>query len=206
MKNDIRAVVFDCDGVMFDTTRANTAYYNHILKQFDQSELTPEQFEYVHMHTVDESIAHLFPDKALRSRAFAYRKQMSYLPFLEYMEMEPDLQPLLTELRPRYKTAIATNRTDTMNRVLQRHGLDRLFDLVVTAWDVKRPKPHPDQLEKILTAFALQPRQVLYIGDSELDALAARASGVRFIAYANPDLGADYHIGRLGEVRRILAD
>jgi HAD superfamily hydrolase (TIGR01509 family) len=204
MKNDIRAVAFDCDGVMFDTTRANKAYYNHILKQFGRAEMTPDQFRYVHMHTVDESIAYLFPGASERQQAFAYRSQMSYLPFLKYMEIEPDLLPLLSGLRPKYKTAIATNRTDTMNRVLQTHGLTECFDLVVTALDVKRPKPHPDQLDKILAAFNLQPEQVLYIGDSELDARAADAAGVCFIAYANPALRADYHIERLGEVRTIL--
>jgi len=206
MPNDIQAVVFDCDGVMFDTRRANTAYYNHILKHFRQPEMTPGQFDYVHMHTVDQSIAFLFPEESMREQAFAYRRQMSYLPFLDYMEIEPDLLALLAELRPRYKTAIATNRTDTMNRVLERHGLKALFDLVVTALDVENPKPHPDQLTKILEAFDLKARQAIYIGDSELDQKAARAAGTWFIAFANPHLEADYHIRRLGEIRQVLAD
>ena len=35
MKN-IKVVAFDCDGVMFDTTKANIAYYNQILDHFDR--------------------------------------------------------------------------------------------------------------------------------------------------------------------------
>jgi len=206
MQNEFRAVVFDCDGVMFDTSKANTAYYNHILKHFGRPEMTSEQFRYVHMHTVDQSIAYLFPEEDTRRQAFAYRQEMSYLPFLKYMQIEPHLRSLLTSLRPRYKTAIATNRTDTMNRVLRNHGLEGLFDLVVTALDVENPKPHPDQLIKILQAFDLQPRQAIYIGDSELDAIAAEKAGVPFVAFANSKLQADYYIERLAEVRRIVTD
>ena len=56
----IKAVIFDCDGVMFDTTAANSAYYNRILKHLDRPPLTPEQFAYCHMHTVDNALRYLF--------------------------------------------------------------------------------------------------------------------------------------------------
>ena len=32
----IKAVIFDCDGVMFDSIEANTVFYNRMLKRFDQ--------------------------------------------------------------------------------------------------------------------------------------------------------------------------
>ncbi len=200
----VKAVVFDCDGVMFDTVKANTAYYDHILRQFGKPELTPEQFAYTHMHTVDEALVYLFDDAAQLSEARDFRKQLSYLPFLQVMEIEPGLKPLLRQLKPRYHTAVATNRTDTMNRVLRTHGLENAFDLVVTALDVAKPKPHPDQLNKILDHFALAPGQVIFIGDSELDAAAARAAGVFFVAYANRALTADFHIDRLQQIEGML--
>ena len=62
--------------------------------------------------------------------------------------IEPGLKPLLSELRLDYKIAIATNRTDTMDSVLMEYGLEKLFDLVVTALDVKYPKPDPEPLNK----------------------------------------------------------
>ncbi len=55
----IKAVIFDCDGVMFDTTDANAAYYNRILAHFNRPVLTPEQFAYCHMHTVDNALRYL---------------------------------------------------------------------------------------------------------------------------------------------------
>lgn len=203
-QKEVKAVVFDCDGVMFDTVKANTAYYDHILRHFGKPDMTPEQFAYTHMHTVDEALAYLFDDAAQLAQAVDFRRQMSYMPFLQFMEIEPGLKPLLRYLKPRYHTAVATNRTDTMNRVLRSHGLEDAFDLVVTALDVINPKPHPDQLNKILDHFALAPDQTIFIGDSELDAAAARAAGVSFVAYANRMLAADFHIERLDQVEDIL--
>lgn len=201
---EIKVIAFDCDGVMFDTTRANKAYYNQILGHFGLPAMTPEQFAYSHMHTVDQSIANLFKDQERIAAAQAYRKQMSYLPFLRYMEIEPYLKPLLTKLKPKYKTAIATNRTDTMDRVITEHGLEGYFDLIVSASDVEHPKPHPDPLIKILRYFKIEPSHLIYIGDSELDEMAAQAARATFIAYKNESLAAEFHINSLKDLEEIL--
>lgn len=200
----IRVVAFDCDGVMFDTETVNKSYYNQILRHMNKPDLTPEQFAFVHMHTSDEAISYLFPDRVQTAEANVYRKQMPYLPFLEKMEIEPYLKPLLHRLRPAYPTAIATNRTNTIETVLKAHGLAALFDLVVSAWDVDHPKPHPDPLNKILHHFAIEPDQLLYVGDSELDQLAAEAAGAILVAYKNPSLRSDFHITSLREMEQIL--
>lgn len=202
--NQLKVVAFDCDGVLFDTKKANMAYYNHLLNYFGKPSMTAEQFAYTHMHTLDESLAYLFDDEKVLKNVKAYRKTMSYSPFLRIMEIEPHLKPLLKKLRPTYKTAIATNRTDTMRRVLSEHGLEKSFDLVVTALDVKRPKPYPDQLNKLLDFFDCKPRQVLYVGDSDLDQKAAEAAGVSFVAYQNRSISADHHIKSLKEIEQIL--
>ena len=200
----IKVVVFDCDGVMFDTTNANMAYYNEILKHLGRPALTPEQFAYCHSHTADQSIAHLLKDAQEIKKAQSYRKNMSYIPFLKYMVLEPFLKSLLEMLRPKYNTAIATNRSDTMDKVLSEHHLEGYFDLVVSSIDVDRPKPYPDPLIKILEYFEINANCALYIGDSELDQMAAKAAGVTFVAYRNRSLTADFHIGSLKEMARIL--
>lgn len=199
-----KVVAFDCDGVMFDSTEANKAYYNQILKRFGKPELTLEQFAYTHMHTADVSMAYLFEDKGLLAAAQKYRKQMTYMPFIRHMEMEPHLRNLLAGLKVRYKTAIASNRTDTMNKVLEVHGLEKDFDFVVSALDVERPKPYPDELLKIADYFEVQPKEIIYVGDSEVDEMAAKASGVSLIAYDNPNLSAEFHIRSLRELEMIL--
>jgi HAD superfamily hydrolase (TIGR01549 family) len=200
----IKVVAFDCDGVMFDTTNANMAYYNEILEHFGRPALTPDQFAYCHSHTADQAIAHLFNDPQSVKKAQSYRKRMSYIPFLKHMVPEPYLKPLLETLRPGYKTAIATNRSDTMDQVLIEHGLEGYFDLVVSSNDVDRPKPYPDPLIKILKHFEIEANCALYIGDSELDQMAAKAADVPFVAYQNRSLAADFHIDSLKEIARIL--
>jgi phosphoglycolate phosphatase len=200
----IKVVAFDCDGVMFDTTKANMAYYNEILQHFGRPTLTPDQFAYCHSHTADQSISYLFNDDERFREAQQYRKSMSYIPFLKYMVVEPHLKLLLGKLRPRYKTAIATNRSNTMDRVLSEHGLEGYFDLVVSSSDVDRPKPYPDPLIKILEYFEIEASNALYVGDSELDEIAAKAAGVPFVAYQNSSLLANFHIKSLKEIAQIL--
>jgi HAD superfamily hydrolase (TIGR01549 family) len=200
----IKVVAFDCDGVMFNSEKANQAYYNQILTHFNMPAMTAAQFAYVHMHTVDESMRYLFNDPQRLAAAQKYRQQMRYLSFVKYMEIEPYLKTLLNRLRGGYKTAVATNRTDTMPHVIAAHGLAGMFDLVVTALDVTHPKPHPEELFKIMAFFSIAPENLLYIGDSEVDAQAATAAGVALVAYANRSLPAAFHIDKLEELAALL--
>jgi phosphoglycolate phosphatase len=202
--NQLKVIAFDCDGVLFDSSQANRNYYNHILDQFHLPQMTEAQFAFAHMHTVDETLDYLIRDTRTLAAANQYRRRLGYQAFIGHMVIEPDLKGLLAKLRPIYHTAIATNRTDTMGQVLSEHHLEGQFDLVVTALDVRYPKPHPEALLTILDHFALQPREMVYIGDSELDAMASKRAGVPFIAYANKALEADFHLDRLGQVAHLL--
>jgi phosphoglycolate phosphatase len=204
VKHPPKVVAFDCDGVMFDSREANQAYYNHLLERFHLPAMTPGQLAYVHMHTVDESLIFLIRDQATREAAHTYRKQLGYQPFLKFMQMEPGLVSLLETLRPRFKTAVATNRTDTMARVLAENRIDHLFDLVVCALDVQFPKPHPEALSKVASHFAVLPQEVMYVGDSQVDEMAAQAAGTPFVAYRNPTLTADHHVRHLSEIKGLL--
>jgi phosphoglycolate phosphatase len=199
-----KVIAFDCDGVMFDTQKANRAYYNDILAFFGRPFMTDEQFRYAQMQTVDKSLEMLFPDKTDYMQAQKYRKVNGYGPYIKHMQMEPDLIAVLEYLRPGCKTAVATNRTDTMKSVLQTHEIESYFDKVVTALDVTHPKPAPDVLLFLLDHFGIRSSEMLYIGDSQVDAAAARSSGVPFAAYGDATLDADYHIRRLMTVKAIV--
>lgn len=201
----VKVLAFDCDGVMFDTRNANQAYYNDILNHFGRPPMTPDQFFFAQMHTVDESLEQLFPNPVDLAAAHARRRETGYGPYLQYMEIEPDLKPLLAKYQGRLKFAVATNRTDTMHRVLAMNGLEPYFDLVVTAQNVPRPKPYPDQLLRVMDFFQASAEEVLFVGDSELDEKAAKAAGVPLVAYDNPNLAGDYHIRRLKELEDILS-
>jgi len=202
--NDIRVVAFDCDGVMFDSVKANMDYYNSILEHFGKPTMTPGQFTHAHMHTANEVLANLFSDPEALEAACEFRKKMSYWSFIKDMKIEPGLKSLLEKIRPKYGTAVATNRSDTMQGIITEHGLEGYFDIVVCALDVKNPKPHPESLIKIVEHFGIKASQAIYVGDSVLDEMAAKAAGIPLVAYNNKDLSADYHITNLKELEEML--
>lgn len=202
---EIKTVVFDCDGVMFDTADANRMYYNIILDQFNKPELTDEQFVKVHMFTVAEAIAFLFPEMDSLAPVYRFMKTVGYDRFTKYMKMAPGLRQLLTNLHESgYKRGVATNRTNTMASVLTANRLEHCFEIVVTAADVDHPKPEPDQLLKILDAFAIHPGEMVFIGDSVYDAMAAEKARVPFIAYKNDSLDADFYVNTMAELHQVL--
>ena len=200
----MKVIAFDCDGVLFDTAESNRAYYNALLHQMDMPVMTDEQFAYAHMNTVSDTLAFLFPGQELLAKAKALKQKTSYNPFVRAMKMEPGLMPLLNKLRPAYKTAIATNRSDSMPTLLREHNIGPFFDCIVSANDVARPKPYPDQLLKLLDYFGIDSGQMLYVGDSIVDQQAADAAGVPLVAYENPSLNAKHHITSLSELEDIL--
>jgi len=200
----IKVIAFDCDGVMFDSSEANRVYYNRILNHFDKPDMTDEQFAYCHMHTTDESMVYLFSEEKNLDDVFAYRRRLSYDAFMKHMKIEPHLKSLLKKIRPAYGTAVATNRTDTIGRVLKTFDLDGLFDLVVSAMDVTNPKPHPEGLLKILDFFGISPDEALFVGDSALDEQAANAAGVPLAAFGNPSLNARFHIHSFKQLEAII--
>ena len=195
--NQFLAVIFDCDGVMFDSRQANINFYNHLLSHFGLPLLREEQVAYVHMATADESIRFVFRGTPYLEQALAYRFELDYTPFIQDMVPEPGLRELLEKLKPKCGLAVATNRSNTIDNVLEVYGLARYFDIVVSSLDVKKPKPHPEPLFKILDFFSLRPDQALYVGDSPVDYETAKAASVPFAAYKNRNLDAAFHVEQL---------
>lgn len=197
--------MFDCDGVMFDTALANRKYYDEVLSGFGKSPLSPEQFVNVHMMTVTSAIEYLFPDMEDLTPVYESLKNIGYHKFIKYMEMEKGLVELLVKLKEKgLIRGIGTNRTNTMEKVLADFDLEPYFEVVITAAKVKHPKPDPEQLLVIMDQFDLTPDQMLFVGDSDYDRLAALGAGVGFIAFKSPDLKADWNVDSMDEIAEIL--
>ncbi|OGR26999.1 MAG: hypothetical protein A2139_03510 [Desulfobacca sp. RBG_16_60_12] len=192
--NLIKLVAFDCDGVLFDSQQANIAFYNAILTHFHRPPLAPEAVDFIHSHTVGESLDHIFQGYPDLTAVAQFTRSFDYRPFISMMVEEPFLREFLRFLRPGCYLALATNRTTTTQAVLTHHGLADDFDLVVSAQDVSRPKPHPESFVRILEHFSLSPVEAIYIGDSRVDEQFAANAGVPFVAYRNPGLTANYHL------------
>ena len=201
----LKIVIFDCDGVMFNSLGANRAYYNHLLAHFDCPPMDEDEVNYVHTHNVTFSVDHIFRNHPhVPAEAVAqYRSELDYGPFLRHMDMEADLPEFLRIIKPRYHTAISTNRTTTMDMVLDMFELRPWFEMVVTALDTSEPKPAPEALYRILEHFGLSADEAIYIGDSEVDRLHCEPVGIPLIAFKNPDLEADYHVSSFLEILRL---
>lgn len=192
----LKLVVFDCDGVMFSSREANRVYYNDLLRAFSCPPMDEAELEFVHVQNVLTSVAYIFrnhPQVDL-AEVNGYRRRLDYTPYLRHMQMEPDLPDFLRLIRPRYHTAISTNRTDTMDAILDTFSLRPWFDMVVTATVAPRPKPAPDGLLMILDRFQVRPEEAIYIGDSEIDREHCAGVGVDLVAFRNRALSARYHV------------
>lgn len=198
-------VVFDCDGVLFDSREANIRFYNHVMEHFGRPPLRTDQVDYIHMHSARESLEYLLGPGADLEAAWAYCQSLDFRIFNQYLRKEPGLDDLLHYLKPRCRIALATNRTVSTRDLLASFELDGAFDLVVTAADVAHPKPHPESMEKILKAFRTPPHHVLFVGDSQVDALLAEETGVVFAAYKNPSLAAHIHVPSFAALQAVLA-
>jgi HAD superfamily hydrolase (TIGR01549 family) len=192
----LKTIILDCDGVMFDSRNANIHYYNFLLHYFGYEKMDESEIDYVHAHTVTDSITHIFrnhPEQKIE-KVHQLRRKSSYRPFLKHMHMEPDLIPFLDATKGVYNLAIATNRTDTMVPLLHEFNIYDYFGKVMTASNSRRPKPAADPLLEILEHYNCSIDESIYIGDSYVDEETARNCGMRLIAFKNPRLQADFHV------------
>lgn len=183
--NGIKGIIFDCDGVLFESRSANLAYYNRILEQFHYPPVRPEDQERAHLcHTASsaEVLRQLVRHQDLQP-AIEFSLSLDYRQFIPHMQPEPGLEEMLDALSQRYPLAIATNRGRSIEAILQHFGLHRFFSAIVTCKDVSLPKPAPDMLLLVVERLGLAVEECLFIGDSELDEYAAGAAGTRFAGY-----------------------
>lgn len=197
-------IIYDCDGVLVDSSHANQAFYNHILTHFGLPPLTPDQWRVVQPLTAVVALDYLFEGHPARKAAQAYQKTVDNTPFLPLLTPEPHLREALARLMGRCRLAIATNRGKSLPLVLDALGLTPFFDFTVTSLEVRHPKPHPECLERVLAHFRVPPTAACYIGDNAVDHQTAANAGVLFGAYRAPHLPADFHLADHLELPALL--
>ena len=203
---EIAGIVFDCDGVLFESRAANLAYYNAVLAAFGEPPVDPddaERADLCHTAASPEVFRTLLGEERLPA-ALEAAGLLDYRQFIPAMQPEPGMPAALAELSRRFPLAVATNRGSSMREILAHFGLSGYFQAVVTSRDVPRPKPYPDMLLEAARQLALAPGQLLFIGDSHLDRSAALAAGVCFAAYRN-DLPADLQLASHEQLLTLFA-
>jgi len=196
--NGVQGIVFDCDGVLFESRKANLAYYNTVLAHFDEPPVQESDRANAHLcHTAASThvLSHLLGEQRA-PQALSVAAELDYQQFIPYMDPEPGMREALATLSGAYPLAIATNRGDSMLGILEHFGLSSYFSAVVTSRDVKHPKPAPDMLYEAAKRLQLAPNELLFVGDSELDQAAAKSAGMPFAVYRGnllADLRLEHH-------------
>ena len=204
--NGYKTVIYDCDGVMFDSFEANLAFYDRIMARMGRPTLDRrdgEQMQVLHTYANREVLHYFFPDEAIFDEAVRAAAAIDYQELVPYMRMEEGFRETLELLAPSYGLAVCTNRAASMDLVLESFDLARYFGCVMTASKVANPKPHPEPLLRVLDHYGIFPAEALFVGDSDVDRQSAQAAGVPFVAY-KADLPAFARIDRHGEILELL--
>ncbi len=201
----LRGIIFDCDGVLFESRRANLAFYNTILDAMGEEQVAEtDQVRMLLCHTAasPQVFAELLgPVRA--EQALALAQEVDYRQFIPWMDPEPGMNDALACLSQHYPLAVATNRGFSMPQILEHFSLSGYFRTVVTSRDVERPKPSPDMLFEAASRLGFAPGELLFVGDSVLDQAAARAAGMPFANYRG-DLAAELKIDHHRQLVELL--
>jgi len=191
VKQLVKAVIFDMDGLMFDTEALNASAWKAAGK-LHGFEMTDELLR-SHIGSNVETTKKLmqehfgagFDFEAVRADRIAHSFR-----YIEEngMPLKPGLRELLAYLdEKRLKTAIATSSGEMFVRFYLEHaGLDHEFDVVVSGDKIKKGKPEPDIFLTALAELGVGAEECLVLEDSYNGITAAHRAGIRSVMI--PDL------------------
>jgi len=181
-----RAYLFDLDGTLVDSVPDIDQALNHALATAD----LPPVAESLTRHWIGHGSRTLIQQALQHHQQPADTTAIDQLigPFLSHYKANiavhskiyPQVRETLSTLQQAgNKLAVVTNKlTELSEPLLKDIGLYDFFDLIVCGDTTAQPKPAADPIVLCLEHFDLTPPQVLMVGDSETDVLAAKAANV----------------------------
>ncbi|MGW8169587.1 MAG: HAD family hydrolase [Sulfurovaceae bacterium] len=178
-----KAIIFDMDGTLVDSSKALSNAINHVRKQLH---LPPLE----HMDILSK-----INDHSVNSAQYFY-KSKHFIPehqkwFSSYysanhhreLVLYDGIKELLRSLKENdFKLAVATNAyRKSAIESLAHLDIHDCFDAVVCYDDVKEGKPSPQMLHRITELFSLETKHALFVGDGERDQMAAIRAGMDYI-------------------------
>lgn len=200
----IRAVVFDLDGLMFDTEALFFRACSGVLESRGKR-FTPEIMQSLigrravevagwlkDMAGVDEP-----PEAILAEVRERFTAEVDTA-----VHPTPGLIALLDHLqRAGVPAAVATSSGRAyVDRLLNRHGMADRFAFLLTSEDVTRGKPDPEIYRLAVERFGVEPAELLVLEDSPAGVEAGRGAGALTIAVPHEHSPAD----ALGAAVRIV--
>ncbi len=180
----VRAVVFDFDGVLVDSEPIRFKAGSQALEVVGVS-LTWERFVRFWLgRTDDAGLRDLLGDRfAADGARVVARRTALYEERLDEVQAFPNSVQLLRRVPDGTRLAVATgSRRLEVERILTRLRLFQDFQAIVTAEDYVRAKPAPDPFLAAARRLDISPRSCLVIEDSSAGVTAAHAAGMPVVA------------------------
>jgi HAD superfamily hydrolase (TIGR01509 family) len=182
-----RAVLFDWDGTLADSTDAVVAAFQQVLQEAG----CPVSREFI-QRRIGIGAENTFRE-ALESAEIAFtpekleqlveRKVQVEIDMADKVRLFDGALELLKSLDQRMKMALASmNNGRVIHGLLRAMEIKRYFDAVVTVDDVLRSKPDPEIFQKCAQHLAVSPEESVVVEDSIFGVQAAKTAGMRCIA------------------------
>ncbi len=178
-----KAVIFDLDGTLLDTISDLANSGNYVLKKLDLPQHSVDDYKKMVGHGVPNLVEQMLTPTARGGAT----QQMALQMFVNNYSMHSadttapyeGIPLLLAALKKaNIKLGVLSNKEDTItNRVVNTYFPDT-FDMVYGHVPNMPLKPNPAQLLTMCTMFGCDVSEVLYVGDSDVDALTAANANV----------------------------
>ena len=190
-------VFFDFDYTLGDSTQAITTGFQQGFKAMGLPVPTVEQVRPTIGMTLMDAYTHLTGDSdPARQQEFYHQFQITVgeqatgefsRAMVEQTDLFPGAAELLNALHDRgVKVAlVSTKHGNTIQKIFDHQGLSHTADLIVGGSDVTRSKPDPEGLSFALVHLGLKAEEVLFCGDTVIDAKTAQNGGTDFCAVLN---------------------
>ena len=187
----LKLVIFDMDGLMFDTEQVNYRAFTEIVRE-EGYEPTFEQFTgFLGLNARDiQKKYRIYYGESVDAEGI-YKKVGQRAKQIIREEGVPEkkgLRELLEAVREKnLLTAVASGSdTEVIKEYLERTGLAPYFDVVLSSKEVKRGKPYPDIFLEICQQLNVKAEETLVLEDSTNGVQAALAGEIPVINV--PDL------------------
>ena len=177
-KTELKAVIFDLDGVLIDSFEAWFGVFNQTRRHFKLKEFSKEEFRKKSWGKIlNKELKENFPNVSIKE----IKDQYKYLitKNINKIKLLPNSKEVLQKIKNKnIKIGLVTNNfAKPVRKILELHKISKYFDAIVTEEDVKMPKPYPDGILKACEKLNVQPDEVIYVGDRENDYTAGKSAG-----------------------------
>jgi len=182
----LKAIIFDFDYTLGDSTNGIVLSINYALEELGYA--TPDIADI--KKTIGLSLKETYFELTLDNNSdkaeqfIKLFKEKADNVMVANTRLYAGVKDVLQKLKAKgYKTAIVTTKFHyRIEQILSKFNANELIDIIVGAEDVKIEKPNPEGLLRAIGYLETMNEEILYVGDSLVDAKTAENAKVGFIA------------------------